>query len=63
MRTHLLHGELFEDGVILVEPKPAQPVQDAVLLWSVELGLGWSLCVGLGARQGVGLGVRKGLGM
>lgn len=47
--THLLHGELFEDGVILMEPKPAEPVQDAVLLRSVRLGLG--------ARLGMGLGV------
>lgn len=51
--THLLHGELFEDGVILVEPKPAEPVQDAILLWSVGLGLAQCLCV----RLGTGLGV------
>lgn len=36
--THLLHGELLEDGVILVEPKSAQPVQDAVLLGGIGLG-------------------------
>lgn len=40
-----------------MEPKPAQPVQDAILLWSVELGLGLCLCMGLGTRQGMGLGV------
>lgn len=46
--THLLHGELFEDRVILMEPKPAEPVQDAILLW----------CVGLGGRLRMGLGTR-----
>lgn len=55
--THLLHGELFEDRVILMEPKPAEPVQDAVLLWSARLGLGWCLCMGLGPGLGMGLGV------
>lgn len=51
--THLLHGELFEDRVILVEPKPAEPVQDAILLWSVGLGLARCLCMGLGTGLGV----------
>lgn len=51
--THLLHGELFKDRVILVEPKPAEPVQDAILLWSVGLGL--ARCLSM--RLGTGLGV------
>lgn len=51
--THLLHGKLFEDRIILVEPKSAEPVQDATLLWSVGLGLAWCLCMGLGPGLGV----------
>lgn len=46
--THLLHGELFEDRVIFVEPQLAEPVQDPVLLRCVGLRLGQRLGTGLG---------------
>lgn len=57
--THLLHGQLFEDGVIFVQPEFAEPVQDVVLFRGGGLGLG----LGLRPGQTVGLGVRQGLGM
>lgn len=61
--THLLHGELFEHRVIFMEPEPAEPVQDAVLLCGAGQGQGQGLgqWVGQGARQGVALGVREGM--
>lgn len=67
--THLLHCELFEHRVILVEPQPTEPIQDTILLWGVGLGLARCLCVrlgtGLGVRQRLGarLGQVKGLGL
>lgn len=50
--SYLFHGELFENGVVLVQPEPAKPVQDAILLRSA----------GLGVAQGLRLGLRAVLG-
>lgn len=57
--AHLLHGELLEHGVVLVQPQPAQPVQDAALLRGAGLHL-----AGRRRRQvslGAGLSVGQGL--
>lgn len=51
--THLLHGQLFEDGVIFMQAESAEPVQDAVLLRLAGLGRRRRLRVGLGARLGM----------
>ena len=59
---HLLHGELFEDRIIFVQTEPAEPVQDAILLCRVRLGLARNLCVGLQTRLGVRQGRRLGMG-
>lgn len=40
-----------------MEPKPAEPVKDAVLLWSVGLRLRWWMGMGLGTRLGMRVGV------
>lgn len=63
LATHLLHGELLKNRVILVQPEPAKPVQDPALLWSAGLGLGLGLGLGAGLGVGQGLGLKLGLGL
>lgn len=58
--SYLFHGELFENGVVLVQPEPAKPVQDAILLRSAGLGVAQGLRLGL--RAVLGVGQRLGLG-
>lgn len=54
--THLLHGELLEHRVVLVQPQPAQPVQDAALLRDGGLRLAGRLGAGLSEGQGLVVG-------
>lgn len=44
-----------------MEPEPAEPVQDAILLCGAGQAQGLGQWMGQGARQGVGLGVREGI--
>lgn len=59
--THLLHGELLEHGVVLVEPQPTQPVQDAVLLGGAGLRLAGRRRRRREVSLGTGLSVRQDL--